>query len=194
MEDLSINNLKILNKISKDLYRIKKSSISRIDNENYLNKKTRDFLYGEIIKNLDDDLYVLRDKIYDILKTIPIYKYFLKRINCLSIYDCCDLIVLININDFSEFKKLLSYSGMSPKKTNRYNKDLKKVLLRISKKISENDLTYNLIYESAYNHYLNENPYLEQNHIENKARRVVVKKFLKNLFKMWKSLNNEEFL
>lgn len=192
MKDYSINNLKILNKISKDLYITKKSSLSRINNEQLLDKNTRDFLYTDIIDNLDDDLFLLKDKIINILRVIPVYKNFLKRIECLSVYDCADLITQIgDIDNFPQFKNLLSYSGYTPKRR-RYNKDLNKTLIKISYKLSEDDLGYNFIYETAVEQYKESNPNKTDIHIENMARRIVIKKFLKNLYVNWGNFNEEE--
>ena len=185
----NIEALKILINISKNLHTAKKSNYSRIRNNQLFNEKGKDKLINQVINPLDLALLEIGTEISHFLETIPIYNIFLKHVNGVNLYDAAELICEIkDINKFQTSNNLLAYAGIYPNARN-YNKNLHKLLLRISHKLVRYNPVYDFVYTNAYNKYsssLNTN----EEHIEAMARRIVIKKFLQNLFTHWIKLED----
>ena len=62
------------------------------------------------------------------------------------------------------------------------------LLLRISHKLVRYNPVYDFVYTNAYNKYSSLNT--NEEHIEAMARRIVIKKFLQNLFTHWIKLED----
>ena len=134
-------------------------------------------------------MYFLQIQIRNILSRIPIFNYFLSQQKGINIFDSAQLIsIIVDIDNFNEFKNLMSYSGMVPYATN-YNKKLYKLLLKIGYKLIQNNEQYQFIYEMQLEKYRKEKPRYSEKHIENMAKRIVIKKFLKNLYVSWKAVD-----
>lgn len=179
----NIEALKILTNISKNLYTSKKSNYSRIKNNKLFNQSGKEKLINQVINPLDLALVEIGREITFFLETIPIYNMFLKNTKGVNIYDAAELICEIKtITKFKTSNNLLAYAGMYPNATN-YNKNLHRLLLKLSYKL----INYNQIYAFVYEMALDKYKYYETNqeHIEAMARRVVVKRFLQNLFIHW---------
>ena len=122
------------------------------------------------------------------LETIPIYNIFLRHVNGINLYDSAELVCEIkDIKKFNTSNNLLAYAGMYPNAQN-YNKNLHKLLLRISHKLVRYNPVYDFVYTNAYNKYSSLNT--NEEHIEAMARRIVIKKFLQNLFTHWIKLED----
>ena len=183
MIDENIEVLKILNNISKNIYTSKKSNYSRIKNNPYFNEQAKAKLINQVISPIDLALVDVGKEINFFLETIPIYNIFLKHTKGINIYDSAEIICEIKtINRFDNFNNLLAYSGMYPN-AKRYNKNLHNVLLRLSHKLINYNEVYTFVYEMALERYADYNT--NQEHIEAMARRIVIKKFLQNLFTHW---------
>lgn len=185
----NIEALKILINISKNLHRSKKSNYSRIRNNKLFNEKGKDKLINQVINPLDLALLEIGNEISHFLETIPIYNIFLRHVNGINLYDSAELICEIkDIKKFQTSNNLLAYAGIYPNAHN-YNKNLHKMLLRISHKLVRYNAVYEFIYSNAYKKYslLNTN----EEHIEAMARRIVIKKFLQNLFTHWIKLEDD---
>lgn len=188
--DENIQVLKILNDMATSIFKNRKSNISRI-NASGFSEDGKQTLIAKIIKPLDDSLNYVSNDINDILHLIPIYNFFLEDIEGINIYDAAQLIsILKDINNFKTFGNLLSYAGFIPY-AKRYNKKLHKNLLRIGYKLSTKNPQYQFIFEVECDRYKKKYPYKNQEHIENMAKRIVVKKFLKKLYFTWNSLNED---
>lgn len=188
--DENIQVLKILNDIATSIFKTKRSNISRITSSNF-SEDGKEFLIQKTIKPLDDSLQYISNDISNILHLIPIYNFFLEDINGINIYDAAQLITILrDINNFKNFGNLLSYAGFIPRAKN-YNKKLHKNLLRIGYKLSTQNPQYQFVYDMAVQKYSEKYPRKRSEHIENMAKRIVVKKFLKNLYFTWNSLNND---
>lgn len=85
---------------------------------------------------------------------------------------------------------MLAYAGIYPNAT-KYNKNLHKLLLRLSHKLINYNQVYKFIYEMALEKYKVYNT--NQEHIEAMARRVVIKKFIQNLFTHWIKLEESSY-
>lgn len=184
----NIEALKILINISKNLHTSKKSNYSRIRNNKLFNEKGKDKLINQVINPLDLALLEIGNEIVKFLETIPIYNIFLKHVNGINIYDSAELICEIkDIDKFNSSNNLLAYSGMYPNAKN-YNKNLHRLLLRISHKLIRYNPVYEFVYINACKKYskLNTN----EEHVEAMARRIVIKKFLQNLFTHWIKLED----
>ena len=178
-----IEALRILSNISKSLYSSKKSNYSRIKNNKLFNEAGKNKLINQVINPLDLTLLEIGKEISFFLDTIPIYRVFLKNMNGVSIYDAAELICEIkDINKFKTSSNLLAYAGFYPN-ARRYNKNLHNVLLRLAYKLINYNQVYTFIYEIALEKYSTYNT--TQEHIEAMARRIVIKKFLYNLFLHW---------
>ena len=185
----NIEALKILINISKNLHTAKKSNYSRIRNNQLFNEKGKDKLINQVINPLDLALLEIGNEISRFLETIPIYNIFLKHVNGVNLYDAAELICEIkDINKFQTSNNLLAYAGMYPNARN-YNKNLHKLLLRISHKLVRYNPVYDFVYTNAYNKYSSLNT--NEEHIEAMARRIVIKKFLQNLFTHWIKLEDD---
>lgn len=183
MTNENVEVLKILTNISKNIYTSKKSNYSRIKNNQYFNQHAKEKLINQVINPLDLALVDIGKEINIFLDTIPIYNIFLRHTNGINIYDAAELISEIkDINRFETSNNLLAYAGMYPN-AKRYNKNLHKLLLRLSHKLVLYNKVYKFIYEMAIEKYSAYNT--NQEHIEAMARRVVIKKFVQNLFTHW---------
>lgn len=189
--DEDVQMLKILTDVAISLFISKKSNVSRIQSTNFTNE-SKEKLIKETITPLDDSLYHIKITIKNILKKIPIYNFFLSQQNGLSIFDAAQLIAIIkDINSFDRFENLMSYAGFSPNARN-YNKKLHKLLLRIGYKLIQKNPQYQFVFELNCQKYSDLYPKRSQAHIENMAKRIVIKKFLKNLYFSWNSINKDE--
>lgn len=192
MQDESIELLKILTNISSSIFYARKSNVSRIEDQQFFDKTVENFLQESVILPLDQSLDSLSTQIRNVLNVIPIYYKFLKNIEGISMFDSAELICIIkDINRFKKFSNLLSYAGFVPRRT-QYNKRLHKLLLKLSYKLSQNNLLYSFTYETAYEDYKSKGNYKNEDHLINLAKRVVIKKFLKDLYVNWTMINESE--
>lgn len=190
--DENLQILKILSDVAETTFRTKKSSISRIESGGF-SKEGEDELKQEIINPLNNTLRYISHEIYIVLNQIPIYNFFLQHQTGISIYDSAQLIsILRDINNFKTFGNLMAYSGFIPHAKN-YNKKFHKLLQRISYKLIKKNPQYQFIYDMSIQKYSKSHPNYNREHIENMAKRLVVKKFLKNLYFSWNSINGDEF-
>lgn len=190
--DPDIQVLKIFSDIAETIFRTRKSSISRIEASNFSEDAKND-LKEQVVGPLDNTLAFMSKKIQITLSLIPIYNLFLKRQDGLNIYDCAQLISLIkDIENFNTFSNLMSYAGFIPHAKN-YNKKLHKLLQRLGYKLINQNPQYRFIYEINIQRYSEQHPRYSKTHIENMAKRIVIKRFLKNLYFSWKQINKEDF-
>jgi len=189
--DEDIQMLKILTDVAINLFISKKSNISRIHSTNFTDQAKAE-LIAQTTEPLDESLYHIKGNIRNILNRIPIYNFFLCNQQGISIFDSAQLIAIIrDINSFDRFENLMSYAGFSPNARN-YNKKLHKLLLRIGYKLIQKNPQYQFIFELNCQKYSETHPKRSQAHIENMAKRIVIKKFLKNLYFSWNSINKDE--
>lgn len=190
--DESLKILKILSDVAETTFRTKKSSISRIESGGF-SKEGEAQLKKEIIKPLDDALDYIFIEIRKVLNQIPIYTFFLQQQNGINIYDAAQLVsILKDIRYFDTFADLMSYSGFIPNAKN-YNKKFHKLLQRISYKLIQKNPQYQFVFDMNVKKYSELHPNYSQEHIENMAKRIVVKKFLKNLYFSWNSIIGDDF-
>lgn len=188
MIDEDIQLLRVLSDTATSIFLNKKSNIARINSLNILEDEKQNWI-NIITEPLDETLYFLQIQIRNILSRIPIFNYFLSQQKGINIFDSAQLIsIIVDIDNFDEFKNLMSYSGMVPYATN-YNKKLYKLLLKIGYKLIQNNEQYQFIYEMQLEKYRKEKPRYSEKHIENMAKRIVIKKFLKNLYVSWKAVD-----
>lgn len=188
MNDIDIEILRVLSSTSESLFITKKSNIARINSINILDEE-KDKLLENIIKPLDDGIKYLQKDIYNILIRIPIYNYFLSHQNGVNLFDSAQLIsILIDIDNFDSFNNLISYAGFTPY-NNNYNKKLHKLLLRIGYKLINVNIKYQFVYENAFQRYREKYSTYTDEHIHNMAKRIVIRKFLKNLYINWKAVD-----
>lgn len=189
--DEDIQMLKILSDVATSLFITKKSNISRIESTNFTEEGKAEFIQ-QTIGPIDDSLYYIKGNIRNTLSRIPIYNFFLSHQHGLSIFDAAQLVAIIkDINLFKKFGNLISYSGFAPDAKN-YNKKLHKLLLRIGYKLIQKNTQYQFIFEMNCQKYAKLYPKRSQAHIENMAKRIVIKKFLKNLYFSWNAINKDE--
>ena len=188
MNDVDIEILRVLSNTSESIFMNKKSNIARINSINMMEEE-KDRLMENIIKPLDVAIQYLQKDIYNILIRIPIYNYFLGNLNGINLFDAAQLIsIIVDINNFKKIDNLLSYSGFIPNSYN-YNKKLHKLLLRISYKLIHQNPKYQFIYDNHLERYRKKYPKYNENHIKNMAKRIVIRKFLKNLYINWKAID-----
>ena len=188
----NLHVLKILSDIAETTFRTRRSSISRIEASGFTIQAKKD-LKEEIIKPLDDTIDYISNEIRSTLIMIPIYNFFLENQKGVNIYDSAQLIsILEDIDNFKTFGNLFSYAGFTPN-AKRYNKKLHKILLRLSYRLIKTNPQYQFIFEINYKKYAEKNPRYPKQHIENMAKRIVIKKFLKNLYFSWNQINKEDF-
>ena len=189
--DEDIQMLKILSDVATSLFVTRKSNISRIRATNFTQEAKEEFIQ-QTIKPIEASLYYIKRNIRNILNRVPIYNFFLSQQNGVTIFDCAQLVAIIkDISLFEKFGNLMSYAGFFPKAKN-YNKKLHKLLLRIGYKLIERNPQYQFIFEINCQKYSKKYPKRSQAHIENMAKRIVIKKFLKNLYFSWNSINKDE--
>ena len=187
MIDVDIQILRVLSDTATSIFLNKKSNIARINSINMLEEE-KNKLIENTIKPLDDAIKYLQKDIYNILIRIPIYNYFLANQDGINLFDAAQLISLIvDINNFKNFNNLISYAGFTPRSRN-YNKKLHKLLLKIGYKLIMNNTKYQFVYESNFQRYKERYPKRSDEHIHNMAKRIVVRKFLKNLYVNWKAI------
>ena len=190
--DENLQVLKILSDIAETTFRSRKSSMARIKASGF-NKEGEEKLVKSIIKPLDDSLDYLSGQVLSTLLMIPIYNFFLSKQNGLGIFDCAQLISIIrNIDNFQNFGHLMSYAGFVPNAKN-YNKKLHKLLQKLSYKLVKYNPQYEFVFDINVQKYSEKYPKHSEEHINNMAKRIVVKKFLKNLYFSWNQINKEEF-
>ena len=190
--DENLQVLKILSDVAETTFRTRKSSISRIEAGNFT-KQGEEQLKQEIIKPLDDTLDYISVELRARLNMIPIYNFFLQHQKGVSIYDSAQLIsILKDINNFDNFGKLMSYTGFYPR-ARHYNKKLHKLLQRLSYRLINKNPQYQFVFDINIQKYSEEHPDYSREHIENMAKRIVIKKFLKNLYFNWKSISGDDF-
>lgn len=187
MIDVDIQILRVLSDTATSIFLNKKSNIARLNSINILDEE-RDKIIENTIKPLDNAIKYLQKDIYNILLGIPIYNYFLEKQDGVNLFDSAQLIgIIVDINNFGNFNNLLSYAGFTPYSKN-YNKKLHKLLLKIGYKLIQDNIKYQFIYESATKRYKSKYPRRSDEHIHNMAKRIVIKKFLKNLYVNWKAV------
>lgn len=192
MIDENLQILKILSDVAETTFRTRKSSLAKIESGGFT-KDGEDILKREIIKPLDDTLSYISKELESRLNMIPIYNFFLHRQYGVSIYDSAQLITILkDIDNFNNFSNLLSYAGFYPR-AKHYNKKLHKLLQRLSYRLINQNPQYEFIFDINVQKYQQQHPKYSQEHIENMAKRIVIKKFLKNLYFSWTSINKDEF-
>ena len=185
-EDIQI--LRVLSDTATNIFLSKKSNVARINSINILEEEKEKWIKN-IVTPLDESLKYLGTDIYNILIRIPIFNYFLSQQKGLNIFDSAQLIsIIIDIDNFNTFSNFISYTGFIPYARN-YNKKLHKLLLKIGYKLIQNNVQYQFVYEVAIQKYQTTHPRYSQKHIENMAKRLVIRKFLKNLYISWKAIN-----
>lgn len=190
--DENLQVLKILSDIAETTFRTRRSSLSRIKASGF-SKNGEEKLIERIIVPLDESIEYLSGQVLNTLTMIPIYNFFLARQHGVSIFDSAQLISLIkDINNFKTFGNLMSYAGFTPNAKN-YNKKLHKMLQRISYKLIKKNPQYQFIFDMNVQKYSELYPKYSSEHIENMAKRIVIKKFLKNLYFSWNQINKDEF-
>jgi len=188
----TLHILKILSDIAETTFRTRRSSISRIEASGFP-VENQEELKKEIITPLNDTIDYISNEIRSTLVMVPIYNFFLENQKGVNIYDAAQLIsILEDVNNFKTFGNLFSYSGFTPN-AKRYNKKLHKLLLRMSYRLIKTNPQYEFIYEINLKKYTDKYPNYKRSHRENMARRIVVKKFLKNLYFSWNQINREDF-
>ncbi len=190
--DENLQVLKILSDIAETTFRTRRSSLSRIKASGF-SKEGEERLIKEIVVPLDDSIEYLSTQVKSTLIMVPIYNFFLERQHGISIFDSAQLISIIkDVSQFKTFGHLMSYAGFIPKSKN-YNKKLHKLLQRLSYKLIKNNPQYQFVFDINVQKYSELYPKYSQEHIENMAKRIVVKKFLKNLYFSWNQINKDEF-
>lgn len=190
--DENLHILKILSDIAETTFRTRRSSISRIEASGFPERNQNE-LKKEIITPLNETIDYISNEIRSTLIMIPIYNFFLQRQKGVNIYDAAQLIsILEDINNFKTFGNLFSYSGFTPN-AKRYNKKLHKLLLRMSYRLIKANPQYQFVFDMSVQKYMDKYPKYPKNHIENMAKRIVIKKFLKNLYFSWNQINKEDF-
>lgn len=190
--DENLQILKILSDIAETTFRTRRSTISRIEASGFPEQNQK-VLKQEIITPLNDTIDYISNEIRATLIMVPIYNFFLQHQKGVNIYDSAQLIsILEDINNFKSFGNLFSYSGFTPN-AKRYNKKLHKLLLRISYKLIKSNPQYQFVFEMNLNRYTEKYPSYPKAHLENMAKRIVIKKFLKNLYFSWNQINKEDF-
>ena len=186
--DIDIEILRVLSNTSESIFVNKRSNVARINSLDILENE-RDKLIENIIKPLDNTIKYLQKDIYNILIRIPVYNFFLSTQNGINLFDSAQLIsIIVDINNFKKFDSLLSYAGFTPNSYN-YNKKLHKLLLRIGYKLIQKNPKYQFIFESSIEKYKEKHPNYTEDHIKNMAKRIVIRKFLKNLYINWKAVD-----
>lgn len=189
-EDLQV--LKILSDIAENTFKSRKSSLARIKASGF-NHEGEEKLIASIIKPLDDSLDYLSLQVSNTLMMIPIYNFFLSKQVGVSIFDAAQLISIIkNIENFETFGHLMSYAGFIPN-ARKYNKKLHKLLQRLSYKLIKYNPQYQFVYDINVQKYSEKYPKYPEERIHNMAKRIVIKKFLKNLYFSWNQINKDEF-
>ncbi len=190
MMDEDIQVLKILSDTADNIYQTKRSNLARIDNSGFTTE-AKNTLKKNIITPLDDSIKYITVQIFSSLNKIPIYNYFLKNVEGLNIFDIAQLICIIkDIDNFPHFNNLMSYAGFIPK-PRTYNQNLHKLLLRIGFKLMQRNPQYKFVYDINYDKYKEKYPRRTEKHIENLAKRMVIKRFMKNLYFSWNKINEE---
>lgn len=186
--DEDIQLLRVLSDTATNIFLSKKSNIARINSLGILDEEKEKWI-NNIVTPLDESLRCLRKDIYNILIRIPIFNYFLSQQNGLNIFDSAQLIsIIVDIDNFETFSNFIAYTGFIPYAKN-YNKKLYKLLLKIGYKLIQNNPQYQFVYEMGIQKYQEAKPNYSQKHIENMAKRLVIRKFLKNLYISWKAIN-----
>ena len=187
MIDVDIQILRVLSDTATSIFLNKKSNIARINSIDMLEEE-KNKLIENTIKPLDDAIKYLQKDIYNILIRIPIYNYFLANQDGINLFDSAQLIsLMVDIDNFKTFNNLISYTGFTPYARN-YNKKLHKLLLKIGYKLITNNTKYQFVYESNFQRYKEKYPKRSDEHIHNMAKRIVIRKFLKNLYINWKAI------
>lgn len=187
MIDVDVQILRVLSDTATSIFLTKKSNIARINSIDILEDEKIKILENTI-KPLDSAIKYLQKDIYNILVRIPIYNYFLANQQGINLFDAAQLIsIIVDINNFKTFNNLISYAGFAPYSKN-YNKKLYKLLLKIGYKLIQNNTKYQFVYESAIQKYQKKYPKRSKEHICNMAKRIVIKKFLKNLYINWRAI------
>lgn len=190
--DENLQILKILSDIAETTFRTRRSSLSRIEAYDF-SDVGKEKLKERIIQPLDETLNYISYELKKTLSMIPIYNFFLSRQVGVSIYDSAQLISIIkDIDNFNTFGNLMSYSGFVPN-SKKYNKKLHKILLKLGYKLIKNNPQYQFVFDINVKRYSELYPNYSQEHIENMAKRIVIKKFLKNLYFSWNQINKDEF-
>lgn len=188
MIDIDIEILRVLSNTAESIFLTKTSNITRINSMNIMDDEKQK-LVENIIKPLDKSIQYLQKDIYNILIRIPIYNYFLSQQNGVNLFDSAQLIsIIIDINNFNKFDNLISYAGFIPD-PNNYNQKLHKLLLKIGYKLIKTNPKYQFVYENSIQKYQEIYPNYNYTHICNMAKRIVIRRFLKNLYINWKAVD-----
>lgn len=181
--------IKILSDEANTIIRLKNSTSMKIRKNNTLSHSEKKNLLNKTVAQLNDILTDIGVELSTVLESIPIYKFYLKSMTYLSIYEKAELIAEIkDIERFYGYKKLLAYAGFTPN-ASTYNKKLHNTLLRIGHKLMLGNIEYSLLFEDACQKYEQQSPLLSEKHVANKAKRIIIKKFIKELYNFWRQLD-----
>lgn len=181
--------IKILSDEANTIIRLKNSTSMKIRKNNTLSHNEKKNLLNKTVAQLNDILTDIGVELSTVLESIPIYKFYLKSMTYLSIYEKAELIAEIkDIERFYGYKKLLAYAGFTPN-ASTYNKKLHNTLLRIGHKLMLGNIEYSLLFEDACQKYEQQDPLLSEKHVANKAKRIIIKKFIKELYNFWRQLD-----
>lgn len=181
--------IKILSDEANTIIRLKNSTSMKIRKNNTLSHSEKKNLLNKTVVQLNDILTDIGVELSTVLESIPIYKFYLKSMTYLSIYEKAELIAEIkDIERFYGYKKLLAYAGFTPN-ASTYNKKLHNTLLRIGHKLMLGNIEYSLLFEDACQKYEQQSPLLSEKHVANKAKRIIIKKFIKELYNFWRQLD-----
>lgn len=187
--DEDIQVLKILSDTADNIYLTKRSNIARIQSSGFTDD-AKNTLHENIIGPLDEALKYITTQIFQSLNKIPIYNFFLSSVDGINVFEKAQLICIIkDINNFKHFDNLISYAGFIPN-PKTYNKNFHKLLLRIGHKLVQRNEQYKFVFDINCQKYRDKYPRRGEKHIENLARRMVVKRFLKNLYFSWNKIND----
>ena len=184
-----------------------------------ISEEGANFLQEQGIEPFEEPLSKFRVKIIDILNFIPVYQDYLKDISGVSAFDCANLIILVeDIERFGYLNQFKSYCGVTPVvechgrvhkmrkgvdysdciiigderakiKSVSYNERIKILMSKIINQL----IKYNEDYMDAYNVLWEQERVKASNitkkHVNNRVKRKLAQKFLKEFYIQWKELN-----
>lgn len=151
--------------------------------------------YHGRMKAIENDI---KGDIEDAIKEQDIWQDFLKDVKGIGPILGAALWSMIDIRKAKHVSSLWKYAGQAPDSKRKkgekldYNPELKKVCWKIGESFIKTNSPYKEIYDARKEYEKDHSPDLTDGHQHNRAKRYMVKEFLKDLWLTWREMEGLE--
>lgn len=151
--------------------------------------------YHDRLKSIEKSI---KDDIEDIVTETELWKKFLKDVRGIGPTLAAGLYAYIDIEKAKHVSSIWKYAGLAPDSKRKkgekldYNPELKDICWKIGESFLKSKSKYKLVYDERKEYEKENSPDLTDGHQHNRAKRYAVKEFLKDLYKVWREIEDLE--